>query len=65
MNKSIGENILDPPKSDNIKMLWFHNINGMKDEQNWEQIITTMKENNVDIFGFAEINKSMDNFSRH
>jgi dTDP-4-dehydrorhamnose 3,5-epimerase-like enzyme len=64
-NKAIGENILDYPKSDDIETIWFHNINGMKDERNWEQIITTMKENNVNIFGFAEINKSMENFSKH
>jgi hypothetical protein len=36
----------------------------MKDENNWAQIIATMKENNVDIFGFAEINKSMDSFAK-
>jgi hypothetical protein len=64
-NKAIGENILDPPKADDIETIWFHNINGMKDERNWEQIIVTMKENNVNIFGLVEINKSMDNFSKH
>jgi hypothetical protein len=31
-NKAVGENILDPPKSDDIETIWFHNINGMKDE---------------------------------
>jgi hypothetical protein len=48
-----------------IETIWFHNINGMKDENNWAQIITTMKENNIDIFGFAEINKSIDSFAKH
>jgi hypothetical protein len=46
-----------------METIWFHNINGIKDEKNWAQIILTMKENNIDIFGFAEINKSMDNFA--
>jgi hypothetical protein len=63
-NKAIGENILNPAESSEIETIWFHNINGMKDENNWAQIITTMKENNVDIFGFAEINKSLDSFAK-
>lgn len=37
----------------------FHNINGIKDSTNWFQIITTMRELNVDVFGFAEINQQM------
>jgi hypothetical protein len=38
----------------------FHNINGIKDDDNWHQIMTTMKELQVDIFGFAELNKTMN-----
>jgi hypothetical protein len=34
----------------------FHNINGMKDTTNWYQVLLTMKELHIDIFGFAEIN---------
>lgn len=64
-NQAIGVNILTQTESSDLKTIWFHNINGMKDDQNWAQVITTMKENNINIFGFAEINKSMDNFSRH
>jgi hypothetical protein len=47
-NSEIGENIL------------FHNINGMKDPNNWFQIITSMQEMNIDIFGFAKLNKSLE-----
>jgi hypothetical protein len=64
-NKAVGVNILMHTESLDLKTIWFHNINGMKDEKNWAQIITTMKENKINIFGFTEINKSMDNFWRH
>jgi hypothetical protein len=46
--------------SDNNEKVLFYNINGMKDTTNWYQIITTMKELNVDIFGLAEINRSLN-----
>jgi hypothetical protein len=62
-NQEIGTNILTPAASADLETIWFHNINGIKDEKNWAQIIHTMNENNIDIFGFAEINKSMDNFA--
>jgi hypothetical protein len=42
--------------SEEFDTILFHNINGMKDTTNWYQILLTMKELNVDIFGFAEIN---------
>jgi hypothetical protein len=58
-NKAFCNNILDTSELDTF---FFHNINGIKDDNNWHQIIHTMKELNVNIFGFAEINKSMDNF---
>jgi hypothetical protein len=56
-NLSFGDDINTP--SDSVKIL-FHNINGIKDEANWYQIITTMMELQVDIFGFAEINRTLD-----
>jgi hypothetical protein len=49
----------DMTNSDDAETILFHNINGMKDEKNWYQIIATMKDLNVDIFGFAEINRSL------
>jgi hypothetical protein len=58
-NEAIGNDITSETDYDTIL---FHNINGIKDESNWAQIITTMKENRINVFGFAEINKSMDNF---
>jgi hypothetical protein len=48
----------------NVETILFQNINGIKDDSNWNQIIHTMKELDIDIFGFAETNKSMDNFSK-
>jgi hypothetical protein len=32
----------------------------MKDDKNWYQIIMTMQELNASIFGFAEINQSLN-----
>jgi hypothetical protein len=46
--------------SDNSEIILFHNINGMKDHTNWYQIMTTMLELNVRIFGFTEINRSLN-----
>jgi hypothetical protein len=37
----------------------FHNINGMKDQTNWYQIINAMRENDVNIFGFVELNQAL------
>jgi hypothetical protein len=64
-NQAIGVNILSQTELSEIETIWFHNINGMKDEKNWAQIITTMKENNIDIFEFAEINKSMESLNKN
>jgi hypothetical protein len=61
-NEAFGDNKTSEPHDDTIL---FHNINGIKDESHWAQVITTMKELEVEIFGFAEINKSMTNFSKH
>jgi hypothetical protein len=45
-NLPFGDDIT--ASSEGIKIL-FHNINGIKDEANWYQIITTMMELQVDI----------------
>jgi hypothetical protein len=60
-NNSFGDEIHKPS---NLETIVFHNINGIKVETNWAQIVVTMKELKVDMFGFAEINKSMDNYSK-
>jgi hypothetical protein len=57
-NIPYGDNIM--ADNDNNEKVLFHNINGMKDTTNWYQIITTMKELNIEIFGLAEINKSLN-----
>jgi hypothetical protein len=57
-NLPFGDNILDSPEDGTI--ILNHNINGIKDQTNWYQIMNTMKELNVDIFGFTEINKSIN-----
>jgi hypothetical protein len=41
------------------ELIMFHNINGMKDSKNWYQIINTMRELDVNIFGFVELNQSL------
>jgi hypothetical protein len=46
--------------SEEFDTVLFHNINGMKDTTNWYQVLLTMKELNVNIFGFAEINRSLN-----
>jgi hypothetical protein len=56
-NNHHGDNIFAAQENERIL---FHNINGIKDDANWFQIITTMSELNVSIFGFAEINKSLN-----
>jgi hypothetical protein len=61
VNESFGNNILSDYKFETIL---FQNINGIKDETNWKQIIHTMKELNIDRFGFAETNKSMNDYSK-
>jgi hypothetical protein len=38
----------------------FHNINGIKEEANWFQILMTMNELKANIFGFAEINRTLN-----
>jgi hypothetical protein len=56
-NMHFGDEI---PSSDENDIILFHNINGMKDPTHWFQIMMTMQELNVSIFGFAEINKSLN-----
>jgi hypothetical protein len=54
-NQAVGANILTPSNSLELETIWFHNINGIKDEKNWAQIITTMKENNIDILALQKL----------
>jgi hypothetical protein len=60
-NDSFGDDIA---QDSNVETILFQNINGIKDDTNWAQIIYTMHELKIDWFGFAETNKSMDNFSQ-
>jgi hypothetical protein len=53
LNLPFGDCIMDEKQGCTIL---FHNINGMKDNKNWYQILATMKDLNVDIFGFTEVN---------
>jgi exonuclease III len=46
-------------KCDGEKII-FHNINGIKDDGNWHQIMSTMSEIRADVFGFAEINRTLN-----
>jgi exonuclease III len=57
-NLPFGDDISEPHDGETII---FHNINGIKDMTNWFQILMTMTELNIDIFGFVEINQKMDN----
>jgi exonuclease III len=56
-NMPFGDDIHDDSPGEKII---FHNINGIKDEDNWHQIMATMSELNVDIFGFAEMNRTLN-----
>jgi hypothetical protein len=56
-NLPFGDDIHEPWDGQTIL---FHNINGLKDKTNWFQILLTMKELQVDIFGFAETNQQMN-----
>jgi hypothetical protein len=56
-NLPIGDDINE--QMDNETIL-FHNINGIKEDTNWFQILMTMNELKADIFGFAEINRTLN-----
>jgi hypothetical protein len=43
----------------NYECFLFHNINGIKDESNWSQILSAMKDLDITCFGFAELNTTM------
>jgi hypothetical protein len=53
----------DINKEGSYEGIIFHNINGLKDEHNWLQIMLTMKEINASIFGLAELNTTMKGYS--
>jgi hypothetical protein len=52
-NLHFGDNI---NHNTDAECFLFHNINGIKDETNWVQINSMMKELNITGFGFSEIN---------
>lgn len=58
-NVPFGDNIMADL---DYECFLFHNINGIKDENNWFQIMSTMKELNITGFGFAETNMSMKGY---
>lgn len=43
----------------------FHNVNGIKNEHNWFQILSTMKDLNITFFGIAETNTTMHGYFFH
>jgi hypothetical protein len=61
-NRNIGDSI---PNYSEDETIIFHNINGLKDENNWCQILQTMQDLNADTFGMVEINRSLQNQLRH
>lgn len=44
--------------TDQNELIYFHNINGIKSDDNWAQILQTLHEHQVTCFGLAEINTS-------
>jgi hypothetical protein len=40
------------------EVFYFQNVNEIKSDDNWAQILQTLKEHNVTGFGLAEINTS-------
>jgi hypothetical protein len=56
-NLPVGDKIHEET---DLETILFHNINEIKDETNWYQILMTMKELRADIFGFTEINRTME-----
>jgi hypothetical protein len=61
VNMHIG-NII--PSDNDDETIIFHNVNGIKEEDNWHQILQTMKEMRAAIIGLVEINKSLRNQMR-
>jgi hypothetical protein len=55
----------DINKDNSYEGIIFHNINGLKDEHNWLQIMLTMQEINASVFGLAELNTTMKGYSSH
>jgi hypothetical protein len=55
----------DITKDYNCEGFLFHNVNGIKDEHNWFQILSTMKDLNITFFGLAEMNTTMHSYFFH
>jgi hypothetical protein len=59
-NYDIGNNTFgnDLQPATHGEIFYFHNINGIKSDDNWAQILITLKEYDVTCFGLAETNTS-------
>jgi hypothetical protein len=58
-NYNIGNDTFgDDIQSEQDEIFYFHNINGIKSDDNWAQILHTLQEHNVTCFGLAETNVS-------
>jgi exonuclease III len=52
-NHLFGDNL---PHETQDEIFYFHNINGIKSDDNWSQILLTLREHQVTSFGLAETN---------
>jgi hypothetical protein len=58
-NYDIGNNTFgNDIQPDTGEIFYFHNINSIKSDDNWAQILQTLTEHNVTCFGIAETNIS-------
>jgi hypothetical protein len=58
-NYNIGNDTFgDDIQLEQDEIFYFHNINGIKSNDNWAQILHTLQEHNVTCFGLAETNVS-------
>jgi hypothetical protein len=58
-NHNIGNDTFgDDIQLEQDEIFYFHNMNGIKSDDNWAQILQTLQEHNVTCFGLAETNVS-------
>jgi hypothetical protein len=58
-NYNIGNDTFgDDIQTDKDEVFYFHNVSGIKSDDNWAQILQTLHEHNVTCFGLAETNTS-------
>jgi hypothetical protein len=65
---NISENLPfgdDISKDDHFEGFIFHNVNGLKNEHNWFQILQTMQDLNTSFFGLVETNTTMHGYYYH